>query len=410
MALTLASNPFGLLQQDRNFRLFWTGQTVSLVGTWMQVMAQGWLALELTNNAFLVGLVASVGSVPIVLLSLHAGVLVDRYNRRRLVTIAQALLLGEAALLAALTGTGHVTIGWLLLLAGFSGLVGSVEIPARQSLIVELVGRERIGDAVALSSSGFNLARILGPTLAGLIVAQLGLAWCFAINALSYLAVLLSLRRLRIAPLPVRPVSSQGRAREGIRELWHYIRATPRVAALMEVVAVYAVLGFPFVTLMPVLARDRLALGPGGYGMLLACVGVGGLTGALFLASVGRGVPRGPLFVRASFAFAAFLVLLSFARTPLVAAVILLLTGCTMIVTSALANGFLLELVPDEMRGRLTSAYALLVVGLPQTVGALGAGAIARFAGVEWAIGGLGALMLLYSVWTLSRHPTLARG
>src|SRR5918997_1999691 len=217
-----AANPFRVLWRHRNFRLFWVGQTLSLVGTWMQSMARGWLALELSDSAFLVGLVSAIGSLPIVLLSLPAGVLVDRVPKLRLVIGAQSLLLVEALLLFWLALSGHLTVGWLLALAALDGVVLSVEIPARQSLMVELVGRKSLHDAIALNSSGFNLARIVGPSAAALIASRLGIAWCFGINAASFLAVLagLLLIRLPVRQLELTHVAPLRALREGLAYVW----------------------------------------------------------------------------------------------------------------------------------------------------------------------------------------------
>src|SRR5688572_11773768 len=192
----------------------------------MQSMAQGWLALELTNNAFLVGLVAAAGSLPVLLFSMHAGVLADRYQRLRLVTICQALLALEATLLFWFTWSGNISIGWLLALATFQGVISSAEIPARQSLIVELVGREDLPRAIALQSSGFNLARIVGPAIAALVIAKLGIAWAFGVNALSYGAVLLSLGLVKLPPW--QPAPKYVQPWEGIRESIAYMRGTDR--------------------------------------------------------------------------------------------------------------------------------------------------------------------------------------
>ena len=184
-------NPFRVLITHANFRRFWVGQTLSLIGTWMQSMGQGWLALQLSDSAFIVGLVAACGSLPILLFSLYAGVLVDRSDKLRLVKIAQTLLAIEATLLWYFTWSGHINIGGLVAFALFGGAGASVEIPARQSLMIDLVGRDDLRDAIALNSSGFNLARIFGPAVAAAIIANFGLAWCFGVNALSYLTVLI---------------------------------------------------------------------------------------------------------------------------------------------------------------------------------------------------------------------------
>jgi MFS family permease len=405
----MSENPFRALTQHRNFRLFWFGQTLSLVGSWMQTMAQGWLALELSNSPLVVGLVAAASSLPIVLLSIAAGVIVDRSDRLRLVTIAQMLLLVEAAALWWFTWSGGITIPWLVTLAAIAGVVQAFEIPARQSLVIELVGREHLRSAIALNSTGFNLGRIVGPSLAAVIIARAGIAWCFAVNALSYLAVLIGLLLIRLPPETRRAVPALERSplddvREGIR----YIRETPLVSALIRLIAVYAVLAAPYLALMPVVARDMLGLGPGGYGLLLACVGLGGLAGALWLAGRGdleRG--RGQLLAQGSFAFASLLVAFSFVRGAQVAYGFLFAIGFTMIVNNAVSNALLQHIVPDEMRGRIMAAYSFIVVGLSQTIGAFGAGAVARVVGVQWAIGAAAAVMLAYAIWAFRRVPEL---
>lgn len=397
-------NPFTVLARHRNFRLFWLGQTLSLIGSWMQSMAQSWLALELTNNAFLVGLVVAAGSLPVVLFSMHAGVLVDRYERLRLVKICQSLLLLEAGLLFWFTWSGHISIGWLLAFATLQGIINSAEIPSRQSLIVELVGREDLPQAIALQSSGFNLARIVGPAIAALVIAKLGIAWAFGMNALSYLAVLLSLFMVRLAPW--QPRTHLTRPLEGIRESIEYMRSTPLIAALMKLVTVYSILGVPYLVLMPVFARDRLGLTASGYGLLLACVGIGGLFGALGLAArAGPQAGRRTLQVSA-YAYPIILLILSAMRDPRPAYLLLFLAGIAMIVNGAITNSMLQHKVPDVLRGRLMAAYSFVVVGLAQTAGSFIAGAVARILGVQWAIA-LGAILMLGYALHAFRRPAL---
>ncbi len=251
MAALARFNPFRVLVTHRNFRSFWIGQTISLVGSWMQSMALGWLALDLSDSAFVVGVVVASGSLPILLFSLHAGVLVDRENKLRLVTVAQALLLLEAVLLWWLTWTGHVSVGALIALALFGGAVASVEIPARQALMIDLVGRDDLRDAIALNSSGFNLARIVGPALGALIIAHAGMAWCFAVNALSYLTVLVGLGRVKLPPW--HPPRMPGAPIHQIRQGLAYALGDRPVRAVLELVTVFSVLGVPYIALMPVL-------------------------------------------------------------------------------------------------------------------------------------------------------------
>lgn len=399
-----ALNPFSVLAKHRNFRLFWIGQTLSLIGSWMQSMAQGWLALELTNNAFLVGLVVAAGSLPVVLFSMHAGVLVDRHERLRLVRVCQTLLLLEAALLFWFTRTGHISITWLLVFATFQGIISSVEIPSRQSLMVELVGRDDLPQAIALNSSGFNLARIVGPAIAALVIAKLGIAWAFGVNAISYVTVLMGLFMIRLPPW--QPRAHLVSPLQGIRESIAYMRSTPIVSALMKLVTVYSILGVPYLTLMPVFARDRLGLNASGYGLLLACVGIGGLFGALALAAR-AGPQAGSRTLRVStYAYPIILIILSAVTDPRPAYVLLFLAGIAMIANGALSNAMLQHKVPDAMRGRLMAAYSFVVVGLAQTVGAFLAGIVARAFGVQWAIA-LGAItMLIYSLYAF-RQPGL---
>ena len=399
-------NPFRVLVAHRNFRRFWTGQTLSQIGTWMQSVAQGWLALELSDDPLLVGLVAAAGSLPVLFLSLHAGVLADRVSKLRLVTVSQALMLVQATALWWLVASGRVTIGWLVALAGVNGIIQAVDVPARQALVVELVGRDDLLDAIALNSTGFNLARIVGPSIAAVVIAQVGLAWCFGLNALSYLAVLAGLLRVRL------PAAEAKRATvgaiEGLREGLRYVRSTPTVATLLRLTAVYSVFGLPYLTLMPVFARNVLGLGASGYGTLLSCVGVGAIAGALFLAAVGRRVRRGRLLAFAATAFAALLIVLSLVRTSELAAAVLLLCGLTMILTNAITNGLLQTTSPDEFRGRVMSVHALLFIGL-SPAGAIIGGAVARWLGVAAAIRGGATIVLGFALYSLVRHPEVRR-
>ncbi|MGH7646578.1 MAG: MFS transporter, partial [Gemmatimonadaceae bacterium] len=205
-------NPIRVLMVHRNFRLFWLGQTGSVIGTWMESVARGWLALQLTNSAFMVGVVSAAGSLPVLLLSLYAGVVVDRHVKLRMVKITQGLLGVQALILWWFDWSGHITVAWLALLSLVAGSISAFDIPARQSLMIEFVGREDVVDAIALNSSGFNVARIIGPALAAIVIDRLGLAWCFGINSVSFLLVLIGLSMIRLAARPPRPT---GAAAEG---------------------------------------------------------------------------------------------------------------------------------------------------------------------------------------------------
>ncbi|HEU5184261.1 MAG TPA: MFS transporter [Gemmatimonadaceae bacterium] len=392
-------NPFGALQRHRNYRRFWIGYTVSLIGTWMRNVAQGWLALELTNDAFMVGLVGAVGNLPVLLFSLFGGVLADRYSKLRIVRLTQTLLLVEATAMWWLTWTGQITVPRLLALATIVGMVSAFDVPARQALQVELVGREDLLDAIALNSSGFNLARIIGPAIAAFIIAHAGLAWCFGVNALSYFAVLIGLLTIRLPAMAAR----RG-AGSPMKDVWRalvYMSRKREVSALMRLVAVFSVFGVPYLVLMPVLARDVLHTDASGYGFLLTCVGVGAIAAALALATFGRQARHGWLLERAAYAFPVLLVALAMSRSVWLSAALLVTIGFTMILNNALANTLLQVIVPNAFRGRVMAAYALVFIGF-SPIGQLFGGMVASRFGVQWAIGGGAVIMLVYAAWAFS--------
>ena len=405
MAAPTSINPFRVVLRHRNFRLFLIGQTLSLIGTWMQTMAIGWLALELTNSAFYVGLVATASSIPILIFTMPAGAIVDRSDKLRIVRIAQVAFLIEATMLWWLTATHRITIVLLLALAFVSGLIASIEIPARQAMLIDLVGRDDLAEAIALNSSGFNLARVVGPALAAATIARLGIAWCFFLNAASFLAVLTGLLMMQLpdwTPQRIRTSPWQG-----VVQVVRYMRDTRDVRALMLMVTVYSILAAPVLALMPVVAKEMFGLGAGGYGLLLSFLGVGGLCGALALAAVGYRVSRTRLLAIASLVWPVLLFTFSFTRVPWAGYALLLAIGCTMILNGAIANGLLQSIVPDSLRGRIMAAYGLVVVGLAQVVGAFAGGVVAHLIGVAPAIRAAAILMLGYGLWAFVRRPEL---
>jgi len=403
---TRSLNPIRVLQEHRNFRLFWIGQTVSLIGTWMQQVGQGWLALQLSDSAFIVGLVSAAGSLPVLFFSLYAGVLVDRLDKLRIVTVAQILLSVEAAVLWWAVWSGHITIPLLVILALINGLISAVEIPARQALIVELVGREDIVDAVALNSGGFNLARIIGPSIAAAVIAGAGLAWCFGINALSYIAVVGCLLAIRLPEFI--PSERKNAAFQDFKEGIRYITSKREVTGLIGVIGVYSVFGFQYLTLMPVIARDVLHTDASGYGLLVTFVGIGAVCGALTLAALSSRVRRGKLFAVSAISFALLLILFSLVDDRRIAAGVLLFIGLTMLINGALANGILQSVVPDELRGRVMAAYVFVYVGFTP-IGSLIAGTVAHATSVQWAIGSGAVIMLFYALWAFWKVPELRR-
>lgn len=401
-------NAFRALQRHRNFRLFWSGQTVSLIGTWMQTVAQGWLALELSNDPFTVGIVAASGSLPVALFSLFGGVIADRSDKLKLVIAAQTLLAVQAGTFWLMVLTGHISIGWVVALALFGGAINAFEIPARQSFIIELVGREDLLDAIALNSTGFNLARILGPMVAGLLIANLGLPWVFGVNAISYAAVLTGLLMIRLPPRALRHAAGHS-PMAGLMEGIRYLRRTPAVWNLMKLVAVFSIFGAPYLALMPVVARDTLGGDAQTYGWLLGAVGCGAIMGGLVLAIIARRVGRGRVLMIGALSFSVLVLAFSLSRSLPLSLALLVFVGFTMVLTNAISNGMLQTLVPDALRGRVMAAYAWVFVGVGPVLGPYMVGGLANRIGTPQAIGASAAVTLAYGVWAFTRYPVLRR-
>ena len=420
-------NPFRILRRHRNYRIFWIGQTLSLVGSWMQTMAVGWLALQLSNSAFVVGLVASMGALPIVLFSMHAGALVDRGNRLRIVKITQAVFLMQATVLWLVTLTGVVNIPLLLALQFVQGLASAVEIPARQSMVIQLVGREDLQPAIALNSSGFNLARVVGPAIGGLIIGGLGIAWCFGVNALSFGFVLVGLARITTGAGTTgnsgttEARGAEARAAENVttgtalrlvlRETTEsaldglrYLMRPGDVRDLLTLVTVGAVFGGPYLTLLPVMARDQLGLDAGGYGVMLSVVGIGGLLAALLVAGpISHRANKGRVLMGAALVFPLLLIAFAYTRWLPLAYLLLFLSGLAMITWNALSNGLLQLMVEERYRGRLMAFYSLVFVGLSQAVGSFAIGALARVLDAPAAIALCAVVLMGASLFTVRR-------
>jgi MFS family permease len=391
--------PFPALRH-RNFRLFFLGQATSLVGTWMQSVAQGWLVLQLTNSAYLVGLVSALGSLPVLLVSLPAGVFADRSNRRRVVVVTQALALVQALVLAGLIWMHRVELWHVAAAAVFLGLVNAVDIPTRQSLIFDLVGKDDLMNAIALNSSAFNAARIIGPAIGGILIGGIGIAACFFLNGVSYVAVIAGLLAMRLPAWSPPPLAGDGLAR--FREGARFILGDRATRALVLNTALLSIFGFPYLVLMPVFARDVLRVGAAGLGFLMASVGIGAVVAALGVAAFGPRLPKGRLLVWGGPAFG--LAIAAFALTPWVplAVAILVVSGGAMVANNAVTNTLLQTIVPDGLRGRVMGAYTFVFVGMAP-LGAFQAGWLAGRVGVQAAVAASGLVCVLGSLalWRL---------
>jgi MFS family permease len=384
----------------RDFRIFWAGQGISLLGTWMQAVGQSWLVLELTNSAFLLGVIGALQFAPILIFSVFAGAFVDRLPKRRLIIGTQTVLLLQALSLSALAWTGHVRYWHVAVLACLLGTVNTMDMPARQSFIVELAGTEDLMNAIALNSAMFNGARIVGPAVAGLLVARYGVALAFFLNGVSFVAVIAALFAIRAEgyPHPRRGTTMRQEIREGIR----YAVTTPRVLLVLSILFVVSMLVINHSTLVPLLARDVLHQGAQGFGLLMAALGVGALSGAVVLALLRQGRPPIALVLApAAVACAATAAMVGVHQVWL-AALVLLVIGFAQIVFTACCNTTLQLGVPGELRGRMMSIYAFVFAGV-SPIGALFVGSMAQVFGTLAAYGAGGGLGLV-CVLLLSAH------
>jgi len=359
---------------SRNYRLFVAGQVISLVGTWMQSVAQSWLIYRLTGSAALLGLIGFAGQIPIFVLAPLGGVIADRLNRHRVLIATQGTMMVLAVILAALTLGGLVHQWHIFFLATLLGIANAFDIPTRQAFLAETVSRENMINAIALNSSLLNGARIVGPAIAGLVVAAFGEGWCFLLNAISYIAVIgaLLMMDVSMAPHPHAHVSAWESIVEGFAYSWN---AKP-VRALLLLLGLVSLMGMPYSVLMPIIAAGVLHGGPNAYGLLMSASGVGALAGAVLLTFRRhiRGLGRWVAISAVSFGIS--LIAFSFSRVLWLSALLLVPAGFFMMVEMAASNTLIQSMIPNRLRGRVMSVYSMMFMGMAP-VGALVAGALA---------------------------------
>jgi MFS family permease len=390
--LSRIKNSFRALRH-RNLRLFFAGQGISLVGTWMQQVAMAWLVYRLTNSELLLGVIAFAGQFPGLFMAPFAGVLADRWSRYRMVVVAQTLLMLQASILAALVVSGRVEVWHLIALAVVAGLVNGADIPARQSLLVKLVGGTAdLPNAIALNSSMFNGARLVGPALGGILIGWVGEGPVFILNAASYVAVLAALAAIR---LPTEVSESSGAVLRHIRDGFAYAFGHTHTRDMLIVFAVISLVGVPYVVLLPAFARDVLGGDARTLGLLTSSAGLGAFAGALRLAARDslRGI--GPLVLKATAAFGVALVAFSASRALWLSCALLVVSGFGLMIATAGINTVIQTLVSERMRGRVMSLYAMAFVGVTP-LGSLAGGALATRWGAPLtvALGGLGCVAL----------------
>jgi MFS family permease len=393
--------------RHRNFRLFFGGQTISLIGTWMTRVATGWLVYRLTGSALLLGTVSFAGQIPTFLLAPFAGVWVDRLDRRQVLVWTQTLSMVQSLTLAALTLTGHITIPLLLALSVLQGCVNAFDMPGRQSFMIMMVDDKRdLQNAIAINSSMVNVARLIGPSLAGMLIAVSSEGWCFLIDGVSYIAVILSLLAMRLhGPVIERKAASM------IAELkagWTYVAEFLPIRTILLLFAVVSLMGMPFVVLMPIFAARVLHGGPHTLGFLMGSMGMGALVSALSLAARRnvRGLVR--MIPAAAAVFGLGLIGFGLSHWFWLSMITVFIAGMGMMQGMAASNTVIQTIVTDDKRGRVMSYYTMAFMGMAP-FGSLLAGTMAHKVGAQWTVVVSGAVVALGGAWFATRLPALRR-
>lgn len=367
--------------RSRNYRLYFSGQSLSLIGTWMQRTAVYWLVYEQTSSSFMLGVAVFSAQFPSFLLSIVGGVVSDRYNRFKVLLGTQVASLIQAVALTALVAFGKFEVWQILVLSVVLGIINAFDVPARQSMVYDMMkNKDDVPGAIALNSSMVHMARLIGPALSGLVLEKLGASVCFAINACSFVAVIISLLMMRLPPH--RKVEHVSNAFEDLRNGFVYLRETPSINRVMMMLALISLLSLPYITLLPVYARDIFAGNAAVFGYLNSFIGVGAITGAYFLASRGPGADlKGILFVN-TIIFGLGLLFFSHTSTLYLALAFLMLTGFGMMSQTTISNTLIQLAVTPTMRGRVISYYAMAFFGM-QPVGSLLIGALSNQIGPQ---------------------------
>jgi MFS family permease len=393
--------------RHRNFRLFFGGQSISLIGTWMTRIATSWLVYRLTKSSLLLGTVGFAGQIPTFLLAPLAGVIVDRINRRTILVWTQALAMLQSLLLAYLTLSHRVTIHEVLALSAFQGVINAFDMPGRQSFMVQMVeDRGDLSNAIAINSSMVNLARLIGPSLAGLLIAATSEGWCFLIDGVSYIAVIASLLLMRVNVAAMKRASTS--MLEQLKEGWTYVSGSVPIRTILLLFALLSLMGWPFMVLMPVFAAQVLHGGPHTLGFLMGAAGVGSLSSALAL--VMRKSVRGltKMIPIAALLFGLGLIFFGMSKSLWLSMVLMLVTGFGMMQGMTASNTIIQTLVSEKMRGRVMSYYTVAFVGMAP-FGSLLAGTMAHWIGAPHTVIVSGIACILGGLWFWSQLKTIKK-
>ena len=392
--------------QHRNFRLFFGGQSISLVGTWITRVATSWLVYRLTGSELLLGIAGFAGQIPTLFITPFAGVLVDRHDRRRILLVTQVASLIQSALLGGLTFTGAITVKQIIWLQVLQGVINSFDTPARQAFVSEMVeDRRDLPNAIALNSSMVNGTRIIGPSIGGVLIAGFGEAWCFTIDAISYIAVIGSILAMRVAPR-VRDETAEMHLLDELHHGWKYVLQSVPIRSALLLVAIVSMAGTPYTVLMPAIAKEVLHGGPNTLGLLMTATGVGALAGALYLAQRESVVGLGRLIMWASAVFGLGLVIFSQTSSLWPAFVVLAIGGCGFMIHLAATNTILQTIVEEQLRGRVMSFYTMAFFGTVP-IGSLLGGVIADRYGAMNTVLVTGVVCLAGSAWFAYKLPAI---
>lgn len=391
----------------RNYRLFFTGQSISLIGTWIQQIATPWLVFNLTNDVLLLGVVSFAGQLPNFVLASVAGAISDRWNRYHIMIIAQVLYMFQALTLAALYFSGSIQVWHIVLLSILLGCITAFDIPARQSLVPNMIGKkEDLGNAIALNSSMFNGARLLGPSIAGVLLAVSNEGVCFLINGLSYVFVISSLLKMKLPA--IRPVKTKEPVFNQLKVGFSYTFGFPPIRTVILLIALISLMGMPYVTLMPVFAKDILEGDSHTFGFLMAASGCGALIAAIYLASRKTVVGLGRLIPWAAGSFGLSLVIFAMSRFAPFSIFMMAVTGMSMMLHTASSNTILQTIVDDDKRGRVMSFYSMAYMGAAP-FGSLLAGTVAKIIGAPYTLGIGGAICILGALYFAKNLPRLRK-